>query len=310
MRRGSGFQLYCDHKNLIYLFDSTGVAYDGSKQSADRIERWQVVMQGFKYTIYHIDGDKNIVADLMTRWGVPKASGAAMSSTGMQTRSATQAQRAAQDATTTTAAAPQQPAADGGAGGPPRKRKRTRARVPIVDDSDDDDHDSGDDITTTSDDGVVRACVTRPGMPARTEPQRTREEMRADDEAVKAELLRFAVSDHPTDDEIKREQQRIPKDRDTLRLREGRGGMLIDIFNKVYVPDSRHLRLRLFIAAHQGCGGHRAHDVTSGWLKQRYTWPGLKRDVDLMCTVQELPALRAHQGRQGCPTTLDANPAS
>ena len=38
---------------------------------ADRLERWAVLLRCFDYEISHIAGDKNVWADLLSRWGAP-----------------------------------------------------------------------------------------------------------------------------------------------------------------------------------------------------------------------------------------------
>jgi hypothetical protein len=59
------FRLFCDHKNLIQIFSLTNV----SKPTAQKLQRWALFIQRFRYTIEHISGEDNVWADLMTRWG-------------------------------------------------------------------------------------------------------------------------------------------------------------------------------------------------------------------------------------------------
>ncbi|OWZ22600.1 hypothetical protein PHMEG_0002678 [Phytophthora megakarya] len=59
------FRLYCDHANLIYLFSPS----IGVKQHVhDRLQRWSLHLLGLNYTIEHISGDKNLWADIVSRW--------------------------------------------------------------------------------------------------------------------------------------------------------------------------------------------------------------------------------------------------
>ena len=62
------FNIYTDSKNLEYIYDPTA-KYKLSKTTAGRLARWAVRMSDFQYNVYHIDGDKNIWSDLMSRWG-------------------------------------------------------------------------------------------------------------------------------------------------------------------------------------------------------------------------------------------------
>jgi len=59
------FKLFSDHKNLIQIFSPRNV----SKPTAQKLQRWALFMQRFRYTIEHIMGEDNVWADLMTRWG-------------------------------------------------------------------------------------------------------------------------------------------------------------------------------------------------------------------------------------------------
>lgn len=70
LQRDKPFLLYTDHANLTYLFSNEPGVVGGRKQTADRIERWQVFMRAFLYEIRHISGEANIAPDLLTRWAV------------------------------------------------------------------------------------------------------------------------------------------------------------------------------------------------------------------------------------------------
>jgi hypothetical protein len=59
------FKLFCDHKNLIQIFSPSQV----TKPTAQKLQRWALEMQRFRYEIEHIKGEENLWADLMTRWG-------------------------------------------------------------------------------------------------------------------------------------------------------------------------------------------------------------------------------------------------
>ena len=61
------FKLFVDHKNLVQIFSPNKV----SKPTAQKLQRWALDLQRFNYEIEHINGEDNLWADLMTRWGAP-----------------------------------------------------------------------------------------------------------------------------------------------------------------------------------------------------------------------------------------------
>ena len=61
------FKLFVDHKNLVQIFSP----HEVSKPTAQKLQRWALELQRFHYEIEHISGEKNVWADLMTRWGAP-----------------------------------------------------------------------------------------------------------------------------------------------------------------------------------------------------------------------------------------------
>lgn len=67
-----GFDLYTDHNNLIFLFDPLAVVPDLSQTSLRKVLRWAVKLSIYSYTCYHIKGEENVWADLLTRWSVPQ----------------------------------------------------------------------------------------------------------------------------------------------------------------------------------------------------------------------------------------------
>ncbi|KAH9137013.1 hypothetical protein AeRB84_018060 [Aphanomyces euteiches] len=67
--RPNGFKLYTDHRNLTFLYDPHSCSRDVARYTAEKVQRWGLVMMGFNYTIHHIDGEDNVWADLLSRWG-------------------------------------------------------------------------------------------------------------------------------------------------------------------------------------------------------------------------------------------------
>ena len=39
------------------------------KPQADRLERWAMFLRAFSYEIFHINGEDNVWADMLSRWG-------------------------------------------------------------------------------------------------------------------------------------------------------------------------------------------------------------------------------------------------
>jgi transposase InsO family protein len=67
----SGFDLFTDHNNLIFLFDPLSVVPDLSQTSLRKVLRWAVQLSVYNYTCVHIKGAENVWADLMSRWALP-----------------------------------------------------------------------------------------------------------------------------------------------------------------------------------------------------------------------------------------------
>ena len=67
LRMKRPFRLYTDHKNLVSMFSPSNV----TRQTAQKLQRWAMELMEFRYVIFHIAGEDNVWADLMTRWGAP-----------------------------------------------------------------------------------------------------------------------------------------------------------------------------------------------------------------------------------------------
>jgi len=72
LRRPGGFWVFTDHRNLVFLLSTELAPRDGHRQASDRVERWRVAMSMFQYSIRHVPGKDNVLADLLTRWGSPE----------------------------------------------------------------------------------------------------------------------------------------------------------------------------------------------------------------------------------------------
>ncbi|CEP01149.1 hypothetical protein PBRA_008461, partial [Plasmodiophora brassicae] len=60
------FLLYTDHRNLTFIFSQDS---EMKKHTAQKLERWALHLQGFRYQTKSIAGEDNVWADLLTRWG-------------------------------------------------------------------------------------------------------------------------------------------------------------------------------------------------------------------------------------------------
>ena len=71
--RERGFHLFTDHRNLQYIFDPKTVNSNIARYQADKLQRWSMVLQMFRYEIEYISGEENVWGDLLSRWGSPNA---------------------------------------------------------------------------------------------------------------------------------------------------------------------------------------------------------------------------------------------
>ncbi|KAG2783112.1 hypothetical protein PC129_g21184 [Phytophthora cactorum] len=64
--RPRGFQIYCNHRNLIHLI---APGAELKIHVRDQLLRWSIKLMAHEYTIIHIDGTSNLWADMIGRWG-------------------------------------------------------------------------------------------------------------------------------------------------------------------------------------------------------------------------------------------------
>ena len=62
-------KLFADHKNLLALFSDKVRPITCTRPSRDKMTRWGMNLMRLTYTIHHIDGIHNHLADLGSRWG-------------------------------------------------------------------------------------------------------------------------------------------------------------------------------------------------------------------------------------------------
>jgi hypothetical protein len=70
--RERGFVLFTDHRNLTFIFNPRGQVASVAKPQADRLERWAMFLRSFTYEIFHLPGEDNCWADMLSRWGAAK----------------------------------------------------------------------------------------------------------------------------------------------------------------------------------------------------------------------------------------------
>lgn len=69
-----GFNLYKDHNNLLFLFDTLAVATDLSETSVCKMLRWAVHLSSYNYICYRISGTDNVWANILGRWNTEELS--------------------------------------------------------------------------------------------------------------------------------------------------------------------------------------------------------------------------------------------
>ena len=71
---GREVSIYTDHANLVQLYDPYGKHPGIPRHTASKLMRWAIKLSAFRYVIEHLPGDRNIWADMLTRWAVrPKS---------------------------------------------------------------------------------------------------------------------------------------------------------------------------------------------------------------------------------------------
>jgi hypothetical protein len=67
--RERGFRIYCDHANLIQIFEPRK---EVKAHVRGKLQRWALKIVGARYTIEHIKGVDNVWADMVSRWAGPQ----------------------------------------------------------------------------------------------------------------------------------------------------------------------------------------------------------------------------------------------
>ena len=60
--------LYTDHRNLLFVFNPLALKLLFQRHVVSKVQCWGLYPSRFSYAIEPVKGEKNIMADIMTRW--------------------------------------------------------------------------------------------------------------------------------------------------------------------------------------------------------------------------------------------------
>jgi len=61
-------RVFTDHRNLLFCYSPTTLDPTLGRHKVMKVLRWAVYLSQFQYRIEHVDGEANVMADVMTRW--------------------------------------------------------------------------------------------------------------------------------------------------------------------------------------------------------------------------------------------------
>ena len=67
---GREVSIYTDHANLVHMYDPLGRNPGMPRHTASKLMRWAIKLSAFRYVVEHLPGDRNVWADMLTRWAV------------------------------------------------------------------------------------------------------------------------------------------------------------------------------------------------------------------------------------------------
>ena len=59
--------IFTDHPNLLFLYSPLALEPGLGRHIVSKVQRWGLFLAKFEYTIEHVDGEKSIMANMMTR---------------------------------------------------------------------------------------------------------------------------------------------------------------------------------------------------------------------------------------------------
>ncbi len=69
---GREVSIYTDHANLVQLYDPYGKHPGIPRHTATKLMRWAIKLSAFRYVVEHLPGERNVWADMLTRWAVTR----------------------------------------------------------------------------------------------------------------------------------------------------------------------------------------------------------------------------------------------
>ena len=61
-------RIYCDHRNILYLFAPSVVEPPLGRHTVLKLQRWSLRLSQFDYSIAHVSGSDNVFPDIISRW--------------------------------------------------------------------------------------------------------------------------------------------------------------------------------------------------------------------------------------------------
>ena len=59
--------VFTDHRNLLFIYNPTALEPKLGRHVVSKVKRWALYLSRFSYTVEHIMGERNVMADIMTR---------------------------------------------------------------------------------------------------------------------------------------------------------------------------------------------------------------------------------------------------
>ena len=60
--------LYTDHRKLLFVFNPLSPDPTLGRHIFNNVQRWGIFLLRFSYAIEQVDGESNVMADIMKRW--------------------------------------------------------------------------------------------------------------------------------------------------------------------------------------------------------------------------------------------------
>jgi hypothetical protein len=270
---GAPFIVQTDHQSLQYV--------DSQNLATNRQVRWAMIMAEFDFKIVYITGDKNPVADALSRSGAGGPQGPKSPPTELDHfKEVIQLVHAVR--TRNMAAAERRTSTPDQAEPPPPKLVQESAPIPPTVEPE------------------AAAEVNRPAEALQEEE--------ADLEQIQHEPLGHRVREAALADP--EYQKLVNSDPDALKAKglELASGVVFRDEHVMVVPDSPGLKTQLLELAHDHLSaGHRGRDRTASWLAERVWWPGMAKEAaDYVAGCAACQANKeSNHGSQGLPRSLE-----